>query len=215
MVNLSLGTYACDPREIPLEFATYLGDLVLARSGTLTDDIAVDVVFVAAAGNDGEEAEPFWPAAFSDPAQISEETVTLWRNQHDVLHELFAASGEPADPTASYQSFFDALNALRSAQDVRGAPIIAGAGALVDTANGWEPAAFSNQVGATVWAPGANIVSNYPDSHEPDWDGFAQWDGTSFAAPHVSALIASCFDPGNPSRGYGDILANVLRSGGC
>jgi hypothetical protein len=62
-------------------------------------------------------------------------------------------------------------------------------------------APFSNHgAWVTAWAPGADIVSEYPqgvtfpydagDLSDPFVDGLAHWDGTSFAAPFVAAEIA-------------------------
>lgn len=62
-------------------------------------------------------------------------------------------------------------------------------------------APFSNHGSwVTAWAPGAAIVSEYPedrrfpygdeDLSDPFVDGLAHWDGTSFAAPFVAAEIA-------------------------
>jgi hypothetical protein len=61
-------------------------------------------------------------------------------------------------------------------------------------------APFSNHgPWVTAWAPGADVVSDYPMDHKFPYDpgdlavfssGLAHWDGTSFAAPFVAAEIA-------------------------
>lgn len=190
VVNLSLGTYACEQDQIPLELAARFGEL--AKSDNWSHR---NVVFVAAAGNDGHGPTdpPFWPAGFADPVLL-ETGMATWAN------------------LGNYPEFESAIMSLLAAQT--DAPIVIGVGAQVYDKSApdspkWLPAAFSNQVAATVWAPGANIVSNYPD-----WDGFAQWDGTSFAAPYVAALIASCHEPSNQGD-YRDILASIIASGTC
>ena len=68
----------------------------------------------------------------------------------------------------------------------------------------WRPAEFSNYGDwVTAWAPGVDIVSEYPDDLNFEYrdannqpiasatfsDGRAKWDGTSFAAPYVAARI--------------------------
>jgi len=186
VVNLSLGTYACRPAQVPLELAARLGEI--AKSNP-------DVVFVAAAGNDShiKGDPPFWPAGFTD-TELLDGAMTAWTHLDN------------------YPLFESAISDLLEAQAT--APIVVGVGAQVydksdPSSPTWLPAEFSNQVAATVWAPGANIVSNYPD-----WGGFAQWDGTSFAAPHVAALVARCQDP-FASQNYRDALASIIENGSC
>ncbi|MEA2024626.1 MAG: S8 family serine peptidase [Actinomycetota bacterium] len=173
VVNLSLGTYACAEDQIPLELAVYLGGIAASPESESPNN---DIVFVAAAGNDGEDPgyQPFWPAGFADRA-VLEERMASWYY-------------------ADYPEFADAMAAL-----LGGSPIILGVGALESgTAS---PAPFSNWAGATVWAPGTEVVSTYPD-----WDGFARWSGTSFAAPFVSAMIAGC----RGGSTYRDSLAQFI-----
>jgi subtilisin family serine protease len=182
VVNLSLGTYACTPRQIPLELAARIGGIVVS---------AQDVAFVAAAGNDAHQPDdpPLWPAGFADTGAIADAVA------HFDLNEMEKWSN--ADEVAEFVASMQALAANR---------VVVGVGALVMDNGSWIPAEFSNQPAATVWAPGANIVSNHPG-----WDGFAQWDGTSFAAPHVAALIASC----HQNSGYGPALSDVVANGAC
>lgn len=153
VVNLSLGTYACEPDMIPLELAAFLGE-------------TPGITFVAAAGNDAHrpQDDPFWPAGFADQTLLGS-LLANW------------PVGFSGDLEAALTALLDSPN-------------VVGVGALVDTGGNWQPVWFSNQVGATAWAPGTNIVSNYPG-----WEGFAQWDGTSFAAPHMTALVASNAGP--------------------
>lgn len=181
VVNLSLGTYACTPGDVPLELAARLGEI--SASGA-------DIVFVAAAGNDGfgSDSAPFWPAGFAVPDFLSDDVVSGWLAKHDELDR-------------PYKDFFLALDALRSV------PHVVGVGALVDTGSQWLAAEFSNQAAVTVWAPGANIVSTHPG-----FEGYAQWDGTSFAAPHVAALIAGCRPPGGT---YQASLADAMARSDC
>ena len=67
VVNLSLGAYTCVPDQFPLELAAMLESIATSKE---------DVVFVAAAGNDGvsDPSYPFWPAGFSDAALSTFET---------------------------------------------------------------------------------------------------------------------------------------------
>jgi subtilisin family serine protease len=152
---------------------------------------AQDVAFVAAAGNDAHQPDdpPLWPAGFADTGAIADAVA------HFDLNEMEKWSN--ADEVAEFVASMQALAANR---------VVVGVGALVMDNGSWIPAEFSNQPAATVWAPGANIVSNHPG-----WDGFAQWDGTSFAAPHVAALIASC----HQNSGYGPALSDVVANGAC
>ncbi|MEN8113324.1 MAG: S8/S53 family peptidase [Actinomycetota bacterium] len=169
VVNLSLGTYTCEPDQIPLGLAAYLGQVAASEA---------DVVFVAAAGNDGidDPESPFWPAGFSDPDLITSR-VDPWLQSLPDDHALKTG-----------------ILALLDAQTI--APIVVGVGALDES--------WSNSVGATLWAPGTDIVSTYPGG-----DGFATWSGTSFAAPFVSALVAGCKGTGT----YRDSLASLISKG--
>lgn len=182
VVNLSLGTYACTPRQLPLELAARIGEIVVSDQ---------DVAFVAAAGNDAHQPDdpPLWPAGFADTGAIADA----------VAHFDLAAmeSWSNADEVLEFVESMQALAAHR---------VVVGVGALVNDSGSWVPAAFSNQPAATVWAPGANIVSNHPG-----WNGFAQWDGTSFAAPHVAALIARC----HQNSGYRQALSDIVATDAC
>ncbi|MEN8113664.1 MAG: S8/S53 family peptidase [Actinomycetota bacterium] len=188
VVNLSLGTYACGTDDLPLVLATRLAEI--AESGQ-------DIAFVAATGNDGHgpDGPAFYPAGFADAEAIGEVLATLQQGRE---------GWEAANPDAEWDDIIDpngeigasikALETLKEALDPTSwdtggsAPIIAGVGALAYDGTAWVPAQFSNQRAATVWAPGAAIVSAYPGL---DSD-YAQWDGTSFATPHVAAIIAGC-----------------------
>ena len=63
------------------------------------------------------------------------------------------------------------------------------------------PADFSNLTAVSIYATGVDAISNYPetvtwklaDGTVVDSTGSAWWDGTSFAAPFVTGLIAEMF----------------------
>ncbi|HSV67204.1 MAG TPA: S8/S53 family peptidase [Mycobacteriales bacterium] len=90
----------------------------------------------------------------------------------------------------------------------------------------WDPAAerragFSDDRDVEIWAPGVGVVSSFlyweglvelgttDDAAEPGvaaesprlrFDGWARWDGTSFAAPAVSGAIAAAIGAGCSQR---------------
>ncbi|HLU33201.1 MAG TPA: S8/S53 family peptidase [Natronosporangium sp.] len=126
LVNLSLGGFTLDSGPpLPLQAA-----LERALTGT-------DRVVVAAAGNNGERVEPFWPAAFTTTGHAWSERV-----------------------------------------------------AAVAAHDGWEVCEWSNAgPWITLAAPGQDVRSTYIN-HPEFPSGWAQWSGTSFAAPRVVAEVA-------------------------
>ena len=105
------------------------------------------------------------------------------------------------------------------------APVVA-VGAL--SADGSGPAAFSNH-GSWVdaWAPGEKVASSFvtfdgPQDETPGADidpdcftGFAQWSGTSFAAPRVAAELARRAQEGKttPRAVLGSVLRDFTTAG--
>jgi subtilisin family serine protease len=61
-------------------------------------------------------------------------------------------------------------------------------------------------------APGSNIVSTYVN-HADFPTGFAQWSGTSFAAPYVVAAIAASHSTGSTVAAAVDDVKVRARSG--
>jgi len=156
-----------------LSFGCYTDDgeppLVLARAVSL---ISAEILLVAAAGNHGD--------------------IEKLRKQGDLKNAPWTKGLTPKTPV--WPAAFDEVVA-------------------VGATNGNKLADFSPR---TPWvdltAPGVNVQSTYltgpvklgePDGRAPDGrktetftDGFAYWDGTSFAAATVSGAVAARIQPG-------------------
>lgn len=130
VINLSLGGFTADG-SAPLGVRAALEQ---ALSG-------VDRVVVAAAGNDGNRSDPFWPAAFADAGES-------WSGQ------VLAVAAHDGSNLCSWSN-----------------------------AGPW----------VSVVAPGADVRSTYID-HALFPEGWAQWSGTSFAAPRVVAELSARID---------------------
>ncbi len=128
---------------------------------TMTTIAGDGALVVAAAGNDDTD-QPFFPAAYAVDATYGEFVVSVGADMVEVN-----ADGSTASSEADFSNFGD-----------------------------W----------VEVWAPGVNVVGQYPsqvtqfvytedvsvsDNVSVSLAGAVQWDGTSFAAPFVAAMIAS------------------------
>ncbi|WP_012183363.1 S8 family peptidase [Salinispora arenicola] len=130
VINLSLGGYTADGTA-PLGVQAALQQ---ALSG-------LDRVVVAAAGNDGNRSDPFWPAAFAGAGES-------WSGQ------VVAVAAHDGVDLCSWSN-----------------------------AGSW----------VSLVAPGQDVRSTYID-HALFPEGWAQWSGTSFAAPRVAAEITARID---------------------
>lgn len=130
VINLSLGGFTADG-SAPLGVRAALGQ---ALSG-------VDRVVVAAAGNDGNRNDPFWPAAFAGAGES-------WSGQ------VLAVAAHDGSSLCSWSN-----------------------------AGPW----------VNVVAPGEDVRSTFID-HSLFPEGWAQWSGTSFAAPRVAAELSTRID---------------------
>jgi Subtilase family len=164
VVNLSLGGVGCDGIAARLPLGRFMRDLA-GLADKWTED---DLLYVAAAGNDGGDVKHF-PAA--------------WRDQPTI-----DAAADAVDLALSGGAPTVAGNEIRQIQAFLEDRTIA-VGSW--TAGVRDP--FSN---CGTWvngkADGADAVGAYPSK-----TGAASWSGTSFATPRVSAVIAGGTNPGD------------------
>jgi subtilisin family serine protease len=126
VVNLSLGGFTLNDRP-PVVLRHALRRALEGR----------DRVVVAAAGNDGNTVDPFWPAAFRGTGE-------RWSNQ------IAAVAAHDGERLCSWSN-----------------------------TGPW----------VSMLAPGQDVTSTYIN-HDDFASGWANWSGTSFAAPVVAAAVA-------------------------
>jgi subtilisin family serine protease len=136
-----------------------------------------ETVLVAAAGNDGEPSQSFWPAALAPRYADSRAVVAVGALREDGAgRACFTNCGDwvtvyaPGERLVSTFAFGTYKNVHGPTRDCRYYP-------------GYDPL-----------YRGCTCVTSGAQDEEVRFSGYARWSGTSFAAPIVAGRIARCME---------------------
>ncbi len=138
-----------------------ISDLISAIEWASTEPHKADIISMSV-GTYDQPGNPSWPT-------IKQQLETVCNNAYNKGITLVASSGNNGYPYAMYPAAFEN---------------VISAGSHTESQTIWNDAYGSSSGGVDVVAPGANVYTAAP-GNSPLW----VW-GTSFATPHVSALIA-------------------------
>ncbi|MFI5911136.1 S8 family peptidase [Dactylosporangium sp. NPDC051541] len=136
-----------------------------------------ETVLVAAAGNDGEPSQPFWPAALAPRYADSRAIVAVGALREDEAgRACFSNCGEWVSVYAAGERLVNifATGRYENVHDVT--------------------RDCRYHVGYNPLYPGCTCVTAGVQGAAVDFDGYARWSGTSFATPIVAGRIARCMD---------------------
>ncbi|WP_433210184.1 S8/S53 family peptidase [Dactylosporangium sp. CS-047395] len=143
---------------------------------TLVDEHP-ETVLVAAAGNDGEPEQPFWPAALAHEYADSRAIVAVGALREDLAgRACFSNCGEwvsvyaPGERLTNTFAYGTYKNVHGATRDCRYHP-------------GYDPL-----------YRGCTCVTAGAQGEEVTFHGYGVWSGTSFATPIVAGRIARCMD---------------------
>ncbi len=191
------------------------GTFVCGVIRTMAPAAAIDVngiLITLGAVDEADLAVELWEAATHDrPQVVSMSAGTTSRDGYPPIALavavemltaegvlLVAAAGNDGNEEAFYPAYFSAADARisRPAND-----LVVSVGAM--DAGCTQRAPFSNHGWPVVYAQGCDVVNGYPRGRyqyqetplAPSWAtfpaGMATWDGTSFATPLVSGMVAA------------------------
>jgi hypothetical protein len=142
-----------------------------------------ETVLVAAAGNDGEPEQPFWPAALAPRFAESRAIVAVGALREDGAgRACFSNCGDWVSVYAEGERLVNTFawgtytNVHDTTRDCRYHP-------------GYDPL-YRDCTCVTAGGQGEEVC----------FDGFARWSGTSFATPIVAGRIARCMNLGDRPR---------------